>query len=43
MLVDQDVIVLEVVERNLASGLTDLVDGQYVDAISQALAANPRR
>ena len=43
LVVDQDVIVVEVVERNLTSGIADVVDTQYVDAISNALAAHPRR
>ncbi len=42
MLVDQDVIVVEAVERNLTSGIASVTDPAVVDLISQRLAANPR-
>ena len=43
MLVDQDVIVVEAVERNLTSGIASVTDPGIVDLIGRKLAANPRR
>ena len=43
VLVDSDVVVVEAVERNLASGVAPIVDPGMVDLIANELAKNPRR
>lgn len=43
MLVNQDVIVVEAVERNLTSGIASVTDPAVVNLISERLAAHPRR
>ncbi len=41
-LVDADVIVLEIVERTIASGRGAMIDDRTLDAVERALASNPR-
>lgn len=43
VLVDSDVVVVEAVERNLASGIAPIVNPAVVDLIANELAHNPRR
>lgn len=42
MLVEQDVIVFEVVERNLTSGIANVLDPAFIDQLATSLAAHPR-
>jgi alginate O-acetyltransferase complex protein AlgJ len=42
-MVDGDTVVLEVVERNLASGISPLTQPEVLDPIVQQLAAHPKR
>lgn len=42
-MVDSDTVVLEVVERNLASGISPLTQPSVLDPILQQLAAHPKR
>jgi alginate O-acetyltransferase complex protein AlgJ len=42
VLVESDVVLLEVVERNLASGIAPVVDPSMVDAIAAELTKHPR-
>jgi hypothetical protein len=42
VMVDSDIVVVESVERNLASGSATVVDPAMVDTIAAALAGNPR-
>jgi alginate O-acetyltransferase complex protein AlgJ len=43
VITDNDVVVVEVVERNLASGAAEVTDPDVVDRIAAHLAAHPRR
>jgi alginate O-acetyltransferase complex protein AlgJ len=40
---NSEVVVIEVVERHLAPGLSPITDPEFVDQMSKVLAANPRR
>jgi hypothetical protein len=43
LLTDSEVVVIEVVERHLAPGLSPITDPVFVDEMSRVLANNPRR
>lgn len=43
LLVSSEIVVVEVVERHLATGLSQVTDPAFVDEMSRALANNPRR